>query len=797
MRATTILTLTVLLMATCSPIVNADARGVIICAGADMEMMPANWEVQDQACVRVDLGVLQQGDALSFDISTDSEVDILLFSSNAITVYQNEQSYRSDSVWESDSVFESFNGSGDWHWTVPSDRDATRWYMVIDNLAHPQDSGFGDQGGVPASVTLDVMTIDPEPFTLVDTIVRLESGESSVIYGPFSMDEGTQVRIQASTMEGAPDVFLMNEDQVELYNSGGTAAARIQGTDLLLITTSRDIVWTVPSSLEGTDLYLVVDNRPGPSGGGAGTLPIASTVVLTLTPIMNPTITGIPSSGTVDVGSEITLDASDTPNLSNQISESGFSWDTDGDGFDDNSGVSFNISWPEPTNLTVRLSVLGVDGRSTSVYEEIRVEDISPPSVDISVDGVLERAFNEDIVIGASFEDNWGLSMVEWMVDGTSMSEFTSDFDSAKTFSHVFQSGDESGIHLVTLRVTDLSGMVTEDTASIQVFDSSPPVEGAYDDSQSSVIGEEITLEVPFEDDESQNLYFSWDFDAQTDSDGDGDEDNDEDAIGPEVVHTFDKSGVYRVICRVQNDEGLISEAEILVSVTTASGEDELGLTEILIALVAVVLLIAISLLFYLRIASNRRMSALLAEEQESKEEQGSQPMEVSVEDQKAMWGGSSNVPTPPLSQGFRGIGSGMSGEISPDSEAASIDLSDEEFNELLSEPSSPNAGSPADDLLSAFQDEEEDVDTEESTVQYSFPEEEGRESNRNEVNPAKVFELVQPDVESDSDETEDRTVRSKCSECGKMFEVDLPEGVNKARTACPHCGSIESIALQ
>ena len=785
-------------MAACSPIVNADARGVIICAGADMEMTPANWEVQDQACVRVDLGVLQQGETLSFEISTDSEVDILLFSSNAITVYQNEQSYRSDSVWESDSVFESFNGSGDWHWTVPSDRDATRWYMIIDNLAHPQDSGSGDQGGSVASVTLDVMTIDPEPFTLVDTIVRLESGESSVLYGPFSMDEGTQVRIEASTMEGAPDVFLMNEGQVELYNSGGTAAARIQGTDMLLITSSRDIVWTVPSSLEGTDLYLVVDNKPGPSGGGAGTMPIASTVVLTLTPIMDPTISGVPSSGTVDVGAEITLDASDTPNLSDQISESGYSWDTDGDGFDDNSGVSFNISWSEPTNLTVRLSVMGVDGRSTSVYEEIRVEDISPPSADISVDGVLERAFNENIVIGASFEDNWGLSMVEWMVDGALMLNFTSDFESAKTFAHTFQSGEESGIHVITLRVTDLSGMVSEDTASIQLFDSSPPVEGAYDESQSTVIGETITLEIPFEDDESQNLYYSWDFDAQVDSDGDGDEDNDEDAVGPIASVSFDNPGVYRVICRTQNDEGLVSEAEILVSVTTTSDDDELGLTEILMAVGAVILLVAISFLVYVRIASNRRMSALLAEDEKSDEDQESQSNDISVEDQKAMWGGGGNVPAPTTSQSFGGIGSGMSGAISPDSEAASIDLSDEEFDELLSESSQTKVNSPADDLLSAFQDDEEEIDTEESIVEYSFPEDDSEaDENENEVNPKKVFEIVQPEVEPNQPEVHDRTVRSNCSNCGKMFEVDLPEGVDRARTACPHCGSIESIALQ
>ena len=785
-------------MAACSPIVNADARGVIICAGADMEMTPANWEVQDQACVRVDLGVLQQGETLSFEISTDSEVDILLFSSNAITVYQNEQSYRSDSVWESDSVFESFNGSGDWHWTVPSDRDATRWYMIIDNLAHPQDSGSGDQGGSVASVTLDVMTIDPEPFTLVDTIVRLESGESSVLYGPFSMDEGTQVRIEASTMEGAPDVFLMNEGQVELYNSGGTAAARIQGTDMLLITSSRDIVWTVPSSLEGTDLYLVVDNKPGPSGGGAGTMPIASTVVLTLTPIMDPTISGVPSSGTVDVGAEITLDASDTPNLSDQISESGYSWDTDGDGFDDNSGVSFNISWSEPTNLTVRLSVMGVDGRSTSVYEEIRVEDISPPSADISVDGVLERAFNENIVIGASFEDNWGLSMVEWMVDGALMLNFTSDFESAKTFAHTFQSGEESGIHVITLRVTDLSGMVSEDTASIQLFDSSPPVEGAYDESQSTVIGETITLEIPFEDDESQNLYYSWDFDAQVDSDGDGDEDNDEDAIGPIASVSFDNPGVYRVICRAQNDEGLVSEAEILVSVTTTSDDDELGLTEILMAVGAVILLVAISFLVYVRIASNRRMSALIAEDEKSDEVQESQSNDISVEDQKAMWGGGGNVPAPTTSQRFGGIGSGMSGAISPDSEAASIDLSDEEFDELLSESNQTKVNSPADDLLSAFQDDEEEIDTEESIVEYSFPEDDSEaDENENEVNPKKVFEIVQPEVEPNQPEVHDRTVRSNCSNCGKMFEVDLPEGVDRARTACPHCGSIESIALQ
>ena len=764
-----------------------------------MDMVPANWDIQDQSCVRIDMGVLQQGEIISFDITTDSEVDILLFSSNSITVYQNEQSYRSDSVWESDSVFESFNGTGEWHWTVPSDRDATRWYMVIDNLAHPQDSGFGDQGGNSASVSLDISTIAPEPFTLVDTIVRLESGQSSTLYGPFSMDKGTQVRIDVSTMQGAPDVFLMDEDQLEMYNGGGTAAARIQGTDLLLVTSSRDIVWTVPESLEGRDLYLVVDNKPGPSGGGAGTLPIASTVVLSLIPIMDPKVSGIPSSGIIDVGSEITLDASGTPNLSDQIPETGYSWDTDGDGFDDNTAMAFNVSWPQPSNLTIRLSVLGIDGRSTSVYEEIKVEDLSPPIADVLVDGVLERSFNENIVVDASFSDNWGVSLVEWLVDGETYSTFETDFESAKTFTYTFPSGAESGIHLFTLRVTDLSGMTSEDTASIQLFDSTPPVPGVFDANLRSVQGESLTLEIPFDDQESGELYFSWDFNAQLDSDGDGTVDNDEDAIGQTVQHVFSESGVYRVICRVQNDEGLVSDVEILVTITDAESGNEIGFSELLMAIGGLALLLIISLFAYLRVASNRRVAALLADSETEEKEDQSNPREISAEEQKAMWGGATENFPSAQSVSVGGIASGMSGASSLRSETASFDLSDEEFAELLSQPPTTKpSNSLAEDLLSAFEDEDTLTQSQESVVEYTFPEEPETKDEDN-LGQSSKQPVQSPDIaqKTPSIPEESRTVRKNCSECDRMFEVDLPEGVKRAKTACPHCGSIEIVEQQ
>jgi hypothetical protein len=45
--------------------------------------------------------------------------------------------------------------------------------------------------------------------------------------------------------------------------------------------------------------------------------------------------------------------------------------------------------------------------------------------------------------------------------------------------------------------------------------------------------------------------------------------------------------------------------------------------------------------------------------------------------------------------------------------------------------------------------------------------------------------------------EEENRTVRQSCSSCEKTFEVDMPKGVNAARTACPHCESVETVRLE
>ena len=794
-RATTAL-LIALLLASSAPLAQATPKGVISCINADLSMMPANWNIDDQSCVRVDLGELQPGEIHSFDLTTDSNIDILLFSVNSISVYQNEQSYRSDAIWERNSVFEDFNGTGSWHWTVPDDRDPTRWYLVIDNLAHPQDMGGGAQGGSASSVTLDSSPVTPGPFTLADTIVRLSPGEHSILHGPFVVDTGTQVRMEANTMEGAPDVFLMTASQVQTYEQGGTAASRVQGTDMLLITQERDMVWLATETYEGEDLYLVVDNRAGPAGGGAGTESIAVTVMLSLTPVLEPVIESDVSLEVVDVGSTVMLDARQTPNNSNQIPDSGFRWDTDDDGVDDTTGPVINVSWAGPTTVEIRLTVIATDARSASVYQIIEVADISDPEVSIGVSSILDRTYGENVILSGQVTDNWGVDTIEWLIDGVLMENFSGDDDGAMVFTHSFDATYSAGLHTVTMRATDNSGRVSEDTATISLYDSTPPSMGDNPAEITLQIGQTFRFEANASDAESPDVMFTWDLDDSVDSDSDGDSRNDVDKSGDSVLWSYDTSGPTTVVCRIENEAGLVSEFEILVNVLSGSESDESDLTSMLIMAGGGLLVLIVIVIVAWRIMSNRRMAAMLVEQEAEEETPTAAP--PSVDEQKAMWGsgyGGVNQPDPqqqPQTQVFGDFSSGMSGSTQGITSAMGEDNGaeiDPDIAELLQTSSQPQADSGAsnisNDLLSAF-DDDEVVEREE--VEFSHEDSTEEESSN--------WEPSKQEVVPEEPEGSDRTVRQNCSSCEEMFEVTMPPGVDAARTACPHCGSVESVSL-
>ena len=831
MRRVTSAILIVLLFSIASPLVSADSKGIIGCTSADIDMMPASWAIGDQSCVTIDfLEVLSPGTTFSFEIDSDNEIDILLFTSNARTTYQNEQNYRTDLIWEEDSVFESFSGEGSWHWTVPDEGQSTRWYMVIDNLAHPQDNGQGAQGGSAVNVIMDIQQVVSPEFSIADTIVRLDTNEYEIVAGPFSLDEGTQISIEVTTMEGAPDIFLMTESQKNSYESaaanGTVAASRINQADLLSVTSSGNTVWAATSSYVGVPLYLIVDNLAG--AGGAGTNDVATTVISSLTPVVQAVLSDSDSLTLIDVGEVITLNASNTPNLSNQIAT--VNWDTDGDGFNDFSGISADVSWSEPTNITLKLTVISTDSRSSTIFKDIEIRDTSNPVANIDINSDITRGYGENIVLSGQFSDNWGVSTVEWLVDDLVVETYSGSDNSATSFSHIFDSSYISGIHTITLRVTDNSGLITDDVANINLYDPTPPsIDSTFNSELQVVVNQAYPFSVPASDSESSSLVYTWDFDRDTDSDGDGITSNDNEGVGPTVVHPFSDTGIFWVVCTIENDEGLTTEAEILVTVISSTGEsqgfDWLYLITILAGMVVV---FAILGFVTFRIMENRKIAAMLAEQAEQEVEAIVAP--PSVEEQKAMWASGGASPISPLSQPstnnqFGGYSSGMSGLPTPPpsgmpTSSPPVEM-DPDLAELISSsppPTSIPTNSQASELLSAFT-EDDAVDLEK--VDYTFDEVANSEEiwtpsedplagiippELEIVDAPEPVSIPEPESEPEPEpEPEplvqstiiDRVVRNSCSSCGKLFEVDMPIGVDVARTTCPHCQSIETIRFE
>ena len=840
MQRSSVALMVLLLLTSSAPAIDATGKGVISCTPADLDMVPASWNIDDGACVRIDLGVLSAGDTLSFDVSADTNVDILLFSASSISVYQNEQNYRLDSVWHSDSVFESFQGDGTWHWTAPDDRGDTRWYLVLDNMAHPQDQGEGAQAGSLATVVLDVQEVDSPVFGIVDTIVRLDSGGHSVLAGPLVLDEGTQVNIFVTTMQGAPDIFLVTGTQMEFYEQGTTANGMDDNNaDMLLVLEERSLSWSVNSDYSGQELYLVVDNRPGPPSGGAGTGFVATTVVMDLIPILQPTITNASDLATIDVGAEVILDASNTPNFSDQIdTENGFQWDTNGDGFYDFSGSTITVSWAEPAEISIGLRAVSQDGRSATVYLNTTIQDISPPDVSLSASDIIRKDFDDELLLTANIDDNWGIYSVEWLVDEAVIQNYSSwNWQDGKTFTFRFDSSYLAGNHDVTIRVTDNEGQVTERTAIIDLYDSTPPLVPQQTVETTAILGQPIQLTAEAIDAESPTLTYFWDLDIQTDANSDGIMNNDMDASGSSITEIFQQKGTYEIVCTIVNEAGASTQVTYLVSVRSSS-DDGSGLSPMMLGMAAVVLLIIIIAIIGMitwRRMSNARLEALLEEQAAAEEEK---PRELSVEEQKAMYGAGSATLDQPTSMSttsqFGQYGTGMSGASDPQatiSEDAA--MGDSDLEALMSTPepiSESNQSSPASELLSQFSDDDSAV--EEESVEFSHDElanvsedvwspDEDDEIEQEGSLPTPPAPEPEPEADSlldgedlpvppapqsedtstqstlkEDSEPKSRTVQQDCSQCEQRFEVTLPDGHDIARTACPSCGSIETIRL-
>ena len=62
MQRSSVALMVLLLLTSSAPAIDAAGKGVIGCAPAELDDLPSSWDIDDGACVRINLGVLSPGD---------------------------------------------------------------------------------------------------------------------------------------------------------------------------------------------------------------------------------------------------------------------------------------------------------------------------------------------------------------------------------------------------------------------------------------------------------------------------------------------------------------------------------------------------------------------------------------------------------------------------------------------------------------------------------------------------------------------------------------------------------------
>ena len=748
---------TILILCLSVPTVNATESRETNCISGS-----SSWSLQDQECAVFALGSIVPGDVHSIQFQTDNEIDILIFSQAGFAVYSNDQSYRTSNVWDEKGTIESLNGSAEWRWTAPIDKSQTNWYLVIDNLDHPQDDDQGANGGYSASGSITIESATVRAWTLHDMMWSLNVGEGVNIAGPFSFREGTQVLIEAFEIDGSPDIFFMTNQQKDLYLQDYSNDFRISDTDILSVSSSSSRSWLVPAVHADQELYLMVDNTASPTGGGTGSTPARLGVVLSILPILDAVISSSDGLLQVDVGEIISLSTSSTPNDWNQVDPDGFSWlYPEADCSTSTTGNSVSLCWTTEGQRTVEVTITSTDGRTDTESVTVNVIDSTPPSSQILVSGEIERGVGESFTITGQSSDNGGIAKEEWLVDGSIVQ---TENQSSTSLTYSFDSALDIGNHIITLRVYDLSGLTSESNVTVQVLDTTSPITSPITGSKIINPGESVTFSITANDPESSILKYEWDIDGSVDSNSNGISDDDVDFNGSSITISYDTGGSRIVSCVVTNEAGSSTIERFTVTVLTPQTEEASGSTSL--AMIAIIILVIILILFAVvafvwQRSTARRAAEIIAEQEAENSEQVAPP---TIEEQSQMYASR-------RSNDFESIAGMSSSEIQ---RTPRVESNSEVLNDLFSEEEDQKM--PEEQPKSIERDEVKTTSSSPSSLGIEIP------------NLSNSSSVEEPTTELA------RTIKSSCSTCNQSFEVDLPSGVSSGKTACPHCGSIEFV---
>ena len=600
--------LLVLMLLVAMPLAGAaNGRAAPDCASAALSEVSGAVAVDAGSCLDISLGVHAPGTVLAFDILVvDDAVDVLIFDDAGKAPYGLGQSYRS--AMATPVSTESMLGQQVFHWKVPASINAKSWSMVMDNLAHDGDQGQGDQGGARAQISVQVSVLQDGSLTVMHDLYAVPNNSSAWLTedAGLVLDAGTSIQVEAWALDGSADLAFLTDAQRSAWASGAQHAPD-SGTALLDVSTSSTLAWTVPPSLDGVPMHLMLDGGDAILGG-APPADLRTTVRLTLDPPMNPVIQD-DGNGSTTLLQPLVLDASTTPDRLNRLVD--WLWDLDAETDEDNDGDATNdgswssskstsATWNQPGSYTVTVHVRDVDGRTAMAQHQVSVTDVVAPTAQISSLGAEQPVddgyrLDPEAVLRLSCApstDDHRVDVCAWAIDGAPAGQNTT----------MVASWSDAGEHTVRLTVSDPSGNTDVLERRVVVVDRTAPRLSATSVSALPVSvteGASTVVRVSVDDpvDAAETLRVHWDINPLSDSDGNGVPDDDADFLGEEAQLTFDSVGERAVVITVFDPAGNTDRAVWNVEVSAApstsgsGGFIAAGVGLLVVAVAAVVVL--------------------------------------------------------------------------------------------------------------------------------------------------------------------------------------------------------------
>lgn len=231
-----------------------------------------------------------------------------------------------------------------------------------------------------------------------------------------------------------------------------------------------------------------------------------------------------------------------------------FEWDFDGDG-------SFDWSGAEGAAATHTYSALGSYVARLRVTDNDGLASVDAVEVSVGAAPIAEATINPadgtaplDVTLTAAGADTDGaITSYEWDLDGDGAFDVT--LPDPGPYSHRYE---DSGVYVVTLRVTDDDGLRGTDSRVLSIAGPPEALPGAYPTSGPAPLS--VNFFASGRDLDGSPKFYDWDYD------GDGDID-DHLLASSNSTHSYAVPGTYDATLTVTDDDGLTGSASIRIEV--------------------------------------------------------------------------------------------------------------------------------------------------------------------------------------------------------------------------------------